>query len=256
MNLTDDFILKCLFGCPVLLDDICAIFPATLKEIVQLGYEKFLRYLNIVLIEKPTDLEKSELGDIIENLSTFEYLLLMVGMDAQMNQLVRDAFRFFTHDEIGFTFDPPQLIIGPKDEQHIMKEEDFLSFRKIIRKMYFIDDNQEEIEEKKEDNPIVARIKAQMRKNHEKLAKAKKVSKEKEDSDLNFSDLVASLAIAQCGLNIISVQDMTYYAFHDQLKRMGWRDRFNINNRAALAGAKLKKNELKHWMRPIDSKDK
>lgn len=255
MTLTDGFILKCLFGCPVLFEDICAIFPATLKEIAQVGYENFLHYLNIVLIGKPADLSKSELADIIENLSTFEYLLLMAGMDANMNQDIRDAFHFFTHDDISLSYDPPQIIIGPIEEKHLLNEEGFNEFRRIIRKMYFMDEHTEEIEEKKDDNPFVARIKAQMRKNREKLAKAKKVTKE-DTSDMSFSDLVASLAVAQCGLNILSVQDMTYYAFHDQLKRMGWRDRFNINNRAALAGAKLKKNELKHWMRPIDSKDK
>lgn len=254
MNLTDDFTLKCLFGCPVLFEDICAIYPVTLKEIAQVGYSKFLQYIQLVLIEKPTDLKDSELKDIIENLTTFEYLLLMVGMEPQMNGLVREAFRFFTRDEVNFSFDPPQIIIGPLEEKHLLDEEGWKNFRKIIRKMYFMDTAQE-IEERKDDNPLVAKIKKQMQKNRQMLAKAKKVG-EKEGSDLEFSDLVASLAIAQCGLNILSVQDMTYYAFHDQLKRMGWRDKFNINNRAALAGAKLKKDELKHWMRSISSKDK
>ena len=254
MNLTDDFTLKCLFGCPILFEDICAIFPVTLKEIASIGYSKFLQNLNLILIEKPSDLSNSEIGDIIENLTTFEYLLLMVGMDATLNQQMKDAFRFFTHDNITFSFDPPQIIIGPIEEKHLLNEEDFLEFRRIIRKMYFID-TENEIVEKEDDNPFVARIKKQMKKNREKLAKAKKVG-DKKDNDMNFSDLVASLAVAQCGLNILSVQDMTYYAFHDQLKRMGWRDKFNINNRAALAGAKLKKEELKHWMRPINSKEK
>ena len=53
-----------------------------------------------------------------------------------------------------------------------------------------------------------------------------------------------------------NIWDITYYAFHDQLKRMGWRDQFIINNQAALAGAKLKKDQLKHWMRSIASSDK
>ena len=36
-----------------------------------------------------------------------------------------------------------------------------------------------------------------------------------------------------------NIWDITYYAFHDQLKRMGWRDQFNINNQAAMAGGVL-----------------
>jgi len=41
MNLTDNETLKFLRGSPVLLEDICAVYPATLGEIIDLGYDKF-----------------------------------------------------------------------------------------------------------------------------------------------------------------------------------------------------------------------
>ena len=95
----------------------------------------------------------------------------------------------------------------------------------------------------------------QLRERREKLRKAKAKQAEKNNSDLKFSDLIGSITIYNCGLNMSNIWDITYYAFHDQLKRMGWRDQFNINNQAAMAGAKLKKSQLKHWMRSIaDSK--
>ena len=72
---------------------------------------------------------------------------------------------------------------------------------------------------------------------------------------MKFSDLIGSITINNCGLNMENIWNITYYAFHDQLKRMGWRDQFNINNQAALAGAKLNKNQLKHWMRSIASSE-
>lgn len=255
MTLTDDdFRIKCLFGCPVFLDDICAVFPATLREIASLGYSKFIFYLNLLLLEKPTDIADEIIAGIVENLSNFEYLLLMTSMDKKTNENMKDAFRFFIHDSVSFSFDPPQIIVGPPEEKHILNEESFSELKKILKKMYFID-AQEDIEEREEDNPIVARIKAQMRKNREKLAKAKKVG-QRGKTDMLFSDLIASLAISQSGLDISSIQNITYYAFHDQLKRFGWRDRFNNNHRAALAGAKLKKHELDYWIKSIDSKDK
>ena len=67
---------------------------------------------------------------------------------------------------------------------------------------------------------------------------------------------ITCVAVGNCDLNIENIWNITYYAFHDQLKRMGWRDQFNINNRAALAGAKLKKSQLKHWIKSIASDDK
>jgi hypothetical protein len=41
MNLTDNEVLKFQKGCPVLLEDICAVYPAKLGEIIELGYDKF-----------------------------------------------------------------------------------------------------------------------------------------------------------------------------------------------------------------------
>ena len=99
-------------------------------------------------------------------------------------------------------------------------------------------------------------IKMKMRENREKVRRAKAKKAQQEKSDMKLSDLIGSMTINDCGLNIINVWDMTYYAFHDQLKRMGWRDQFNINQKAALAGAKINKSQLKHWMRSIASSDK
>ena len=53
MNLTDNEVLKFLRGAPVLLDDICAIYPVTLGEIVDIGYDKFQQYLSILISTKP-----------------------------------------------------------------------------------------------------------------------------------------------------------------------------------------------------------
>ena len=95
-----------------------------------------------------------------------------------------------------------------------------------------------------------------MRANRDKVRRAKAKQAEKEKTDLKFSDLIGSITINDCNLNMENIWNITYYAFHDQLKRMGWRDQFNINNRAALAGAKLNKSQLKHWMRSIANSDK
>jgi hypothetical protein len=53
-----------------------------------------------------------------------------------------------------------------------------------------------------------------MRANREKVRKAKAKSN-KDDSDVKFSDLVASMTLNNCGLNIDNIWNITYYAFHD-----------------------------------------
>jgi len=64
----------------------------------------------------------------------------------------------------------------------------------------------------------------QMRLNRERVRKAKAKKAAAEKSDLKFSDLIGSITINDCGLSMANIYNITYYAFQDQLKRMGWRD--------------------------------
>ena len=258
MNLTDNEILKFQKGSPILLDDICAIYPITLGEIVDYGYEQFNKDLNIITSTKPIveKDEDNELTTLIKQLSDFQYLIMIATLDPEVNDLLKDAFRLFTHEDAIFILDPAQIILGPVDEKHILTEEKFYEFQHIIRRMYFLETEGEEITIYDDDSPQVRALKEKMRRDAERVRRAKAKQAGKDGTDLKMSDLIGSMTLNNCGLNMINVWDMTYYAFHDQLKRMGWRDQFNINQKAALAGAKINKSELKHWMRSIASSDK
>ena len=257
MNLTDNEILKFMKGGPVFIEDICAVYSATLGEIVDIGYDKFQQYLGILTTTKPTDIKgDNELIKLLESISDFQYLLLMASMDPKVNSLIKSAFRFFTHSDATFSLDPSQILLGPIEEQHILDEEHFYELQRILRRMYFIEVEGEEIIIYDDDDPATKRLKMQMRANREKVRRAKAKQSAREGSDMKVSDLIGSMTLNDTGLNIANIWDITYYAFHDQLKRMGWRDQFNINQKAALAGAKINKSQLKHWMRSIASPDK
>ena len=255
MNLTDSFILKCLSGSPVFLEDVCAIYPAKLREIVEVGYDNFNQYLQILTMEKPVleKKEESELVNFLNNLSDFQYFLIMTSMDDEVHQKAKEAFRFFIHESVTFSLEPAQIVVGPLQEKHLITEEMFYSLRQILKRMYWLEQEGEEIIIYEDDLPHVKNLKLQMKKNRERVAKAKAKKRQQEGSDVKTSDLFASVAVGNCGLNIENIWNITYYAFHDQLKRMGWRDQFNINNRAALAGAKVKESQLKHWIKSIAS---
>lgn len=257
MNLTDNEVLKFLRGGPVFIDDVCAVYSVTLGEIVDVGYEKFQQYLSILTANKPIDTKgDSEFNKLLEQISDFQYLLLMMSIDQKTNSLVKSAFNFFTHSEVSFIMEPPQFIVGPIAEKHILDEQHFYDFQRLLRRMYFLEQEGDEIIINEDDDPMTKKLKMQMRVNRERVRKAKAAKAAQEKSDLKFSDLIGSMALNDCGLNIHNIWDITYYAFHDQLKRMGWRDQFNINQKAALAGAKINKSQLKHWMRSIASSDK
>ena len=258
MNLTDDEVLKFLKGSPIFIEDICAVFPPTVGAIVDEGYENFQKYVSVLTATKPnTQYDKDkELKDLMKKLSDFQYILLMANLDPQIHTLLKKGFRFFTHEDALFSLEPAQIVIGPIAEKHILSEDKFYYFQRLIRRMCFLETEEDEIIIYDDDPEITKRLKLQQRDRREKLRRAKAKEAKKNGTDLKFSDLIGSITLNDCGLNIINVWDVSYYAFHDQLKRMGWRDQFNINQRAALAGAKIEKSQLKHWMRSIADSDK
>ena len=258
MNLTDTEVLKFLEGSPVFIDDVCAVYPATLREIIRIGYDKFQQYLSIATTTKPIADKKQdkELKELISQLTDFQFILFMSSIDLVTNELLKAAIRFFTHEEATIMLDPPSIFIGPLEDKRIMNEKQFYDFQQLLRRMYFLEVEGEEIIIYEDDSPAIKKLKEQMRANREKVRRAKAKQNQNGDSDMKLSDLIGSITINDCGLNILNIWDITYYAFHDQLKRMGWRDQFNINQKAALAGAKINKSQLKHWMRSIASPDK
>ena len=254
MTLTDDFTLKCMKGSPVFLDDICAIYPRKLGDIVDIGYSTFLKYINLFNMEKPSlqEVKDNELSALLNKLDDFQYFLFMVNIDSESNQLAKNAFHFFTHEQVIFSLEQEEIIIGPPQERHLMVAEDFYNFRRILRRMYFLDVSKDDIVIEEDDDPRVRAIKKKLLERRKKLKKAKTKDN---DSNVEFSDLIGSLTLNNCGLNMENIWNITYYAFHDQLKRMGWRDQFNINNQMALAGAKVDKEKLKHWIKSISSEN-
>lgn len=256
MNLTDSDVLKFLRGTPILLDDICAIYPATLGEIADIGYDVFQKYLGAITAKKPDKLiikKEKELSSFLNQLTDFQYVLFLATMDADIQVTLKDSFRFFCHEEIMLSFDSEQIIIGPIEEQHILTEDKFYDLQHIIRCMYFLEEiDDESLRIAKDEDPRVRAIKEKIARDNKKREELRRKQTIAEgEIDIKTSDLIASLALNNCGLNIDNIWNITYYAFHDQLRRMGWRDQFNINHRAALAGAKIENGQLKHWIRSI-----
>ena len=259
MNLTDNEILKFQKGSPVFISDICAVYSPTLGEIIDLGYDKFQQFLSVLTATKPTEKQKdNELNQLIDQLTDFQFILFMSTIDSSTNATLKEGFKFFTRENITISMEPAAIYVGPLTEQRVFTEELFYDFQQVLRRMCFLEVEGEEIIIYPDDLPATKRLKLKMRENREKVrkAKAKKNAQDGKGSDMKLSDLIGSMTINDCGLNILNIWDITYYAFHDQLKRMGWRDQFNINQKAALAGAKINKSQLKHWMRSIASADK
>ena len=94
MNLTDDMVLKFQKGSPLLFEDICAIRSPKLGEVVDVGYANFGKYIQVLMLEKPLVDEDSEMGKLIDELTTFQYFLLICQVDEDVNRIARKRSSF------------------------------------------------------------------------------------------------------------------------------------------------------------------
>ena len=255
MNLTDADVLKLLCGRPLLYKDICLVYSPTLEEIATIGLDNFYRYLSLMLIEKPAA-EDEEMKKLLADLTDFQYLIMLGMMDKRQSGAIQEAFQLFCHEKPTFVLTPPSIIMGNPEEKRILSEEDFSNLQYLIRySCALVDKDEDTIELLDTDSEKVRQLKLKLIEGRKQRAKAKAKPSEDNKSNVKFSDIVASLIAGSNGaVNNDSVWHLTYYAFQDQLKRMSWREEFDINTRAAMAGAKIEKEKLTHWIKAMSFK--
>ena len=252
MSSTDSKVLKFLSGIPVIYEDICIVKSPFLKDIASEGLDRFYQYLSFMTIKKPS-MENEEIKQLLSPLSDFEYLVLLSQMEADNHNMISAAFQFFTGDKPTFLTQPTQIVLGDPAEKRILTKDNFLGFSELVALACAMRDPKEDtIQFLDSDTPRVRALKEKMLKGRRDREEAKRKAKKKNDeNDIELSDLIASLAIGNNNYNMLNVWDLTYYAFQDQLKRMSWREEFDINTRASLAGAKLDKSKLSHWIKSM-----
>lgn len=238
-------------GIPTQISNICSIYPATLREIAQVGVKNFYSYLNFFT------LNKEDINDYLaqvqaptNDLSVFQFHLLNSRTDKTYANNFQKALEFFLHErDITILSNNEAIVLGDIAENRLIRNEEFEAICTIVGLQHFVTSSVEQ----QQNNPSDAKA-AQILK---KIRESKKiVDKHKPESDLSFVDLVGSLAAKGNNLNAINIWDLTYYAFNDQFKRMQWVEEYNNGFESLLAGAKANKVNLKHWIRPMRTEKK
>lgn len=229
---------------------LCKVYPATLRQIAEAGVKNFYSYLNIFTLNKEDVDEYFKEQNIEMDITPFQFLLSISKADSQYYNMAKKAFQFFLHEDITILETNEAIVLGDISENRIIDEKCFEVIKTVVEKQHVLDT---ESSSAKMDNPSDAKA-AQIIK---KLKEGRKMrEKAKGNSDLTFSDLVASLAAKGNGLNILNVWDLTYYAFNDQFKRMQMIESYQSSHQSLLAGADPKKVKLEYWIDTIRDKEK
>lgn len=267
----EDIKLKSLCGKPIIVGNI-KITPKKLSEIVEVGYDKYNKYLSLfcindeIISEFKSQLETKSVHGHTGYLEYLIYLYIKSGdFDGTLRDDILESLSFFTNEDIKFnkigfyytTIVRTPEIIKDKEiyienkEYHFLNSVDFDYIVKIIKIQNCLLSPEEE-EELKVADGLAKELLEKMKKARERLKKTKEDIDEIREP-LNLYDL-ASIVASNCnGLNIINVWDLNFLQFNDQLNRMKMLEDYEVNIRSILAGANPEEINLVHWMSKISN---
>ena len=229
----DDYKLSLLKGEPIQIDYL-TVYPLTLQEIEQIGYEQYSNMLNVFFIDlEDLELENSE---ALEDINKFILFLLILEKDSTIRNLLLSGLKLFCKQD--FTFDK-LLMCG---EETISEE--------IWEKMKYVLSWQNGIKYKTEDLTYnFANVKAkEIQKKIKENKKRVQEIKNKQNENPELVDLISAFCSKHPSINLFDVWQLTYYQLLDQLTRLQLIEEYEFGLKSILAGADSKKIKINHWV--------
>jgi hypothetical protein len=253
-----DLKLKLFCGEPIYVEGYGEIKPLKVKDIVSYGYTEYLKALNIVCLINYEDFikDKEEVEKIKQELHFLDFLIIFGGEDLE-NELEK-SFSLFLGGEAVVDKDNLCIFINKNNgEVLVVNKENFDNIREVLKYQNYV----KHFEEKKigkDESPMDE----ETRKFKERLEMLKKKrdeikrkqqqndSDENQESDIDFYDIISSISSKSYSINELNVGELTVYQVYSKFKRMEIIDRYDIDIKSILAGAKDIK--LRHWSSKID----
>lgn len=235
--------VKALYGAPQVFEDICLLYPITMGQIAQIGVDEFYRLLNHITVHPPT------LNKKLKDVDGYTFLLEN-GQNVEYAKTTRQAVSLFLHEECLIMPEAGVFALGGStgdSKFQIVTKEKFALIQDIIRQQHWLE-------------PVLARAEQSTSKRTQeildRLARGRQtvaqLKQNQGEGGPSFVDLISSMSLAIPGLSILNIWDLTYYAFYDQFQRYQQKEAYEHNLKAAFAGAKIPKDKLKGWIRPIE----
>jgi hypothetical protein len=237
--------LKLLRGLPIEFEDICLIHPMTLNDIAIKSYQTVFQSIHLLLLSiEDLNEDKEEHFDHI-----FDYIMFYCKNNIVFLNEFTKALYLVINEKIRIVTDLGSIIIGKPSEKRVITKDNFNNFQIIVATQNCLDDKVRKL------NPGSAGARDLAEKFKERERILKKLKKKKNNTTMDFADLIGSVAVGGIGMNINNIWETPYYAFYDQLQRMQMKENYQSAIQAILAGAKISEDKIRHWVNNIPIKD-
>jgi len=235
------------------------IYPPTIKQVV--SNPNFSQYRTLLT------LSQEELEDIfIKNNkdknfndynkfkipTPFEYLLANSYHNKQIEEIAKEAFYFFTKQDITFLYEKGVILIGKPEEELkktnvqldsfvFLESEDFFDFQNAIREC--IGENKVEPPDPTL-HPKIRRMKA--------LARYRDRIKAQKGMGINLETTLVSICCMGIGITPLNIGELSYASLSTLMRIYQEKEKYEIDVRSLQAGADAKKIKPKYWIRNLD----
>lgn len=225
------------------------VYPPKIKDVV--GNKNFNMYRQLLT------LSQEELGDeylkrkITPIPTPFEYLLSSSYHDKKFEKLTKQAFLFFTKQEVDFLYDEKLILIGNLEEE--------LKRAKNIENLIFLDENEyfrfqnkirESLGEKTinppdpNEHPRISEMKAK--------ARLRDRIKAKQGKGIKLLTSLASICCMEMGINPLNIGEMSYAAISVLMETYQLKEKYLIDIATVQSGADPKKVKPEYWIKNLD----
>ena len=175
------------------------------------------------------------------------FLLGSAYEDKEFENTIREAFRFFLHEEITILYENQVIVLGNLEEEltkvssaeelRIIDEEEFFNLQNTVRTSLGI----APVEKPDPDeSPRIKRMKAK--------ARLRDRVKAKKGMGLSLGDSLVSICCMGIGLTPLNIGEISYAALGKIIDRYQKKEAYETDRQSILAGADAKKIHPKYWI--------
>lgn len=175
------------------------------------------------------------------------FLLGSAYEDKEFENTIREAFRFFLHEEITILYENQVIVLGNLEEEltkvssaeelRIIDEEEFFNLQNTVRTSLGI----APVEKPDPDeSPRIKRMKAK--------ARLRDRVKAKKGMGLSLGDSLVSICCMGIGLTPLNIGEISYAALGKIIDRYQKKEAYETDIQSILAGANAKKIHPKYWI--------
>lgn len=224
------------------------IYPPKMKDVI--GNKKFSQYRQILTFSQE-ELDDEFLKKQESAPTPFEFLLVNSYHSKEFEAIAKEAFYFFTKQEVTFLYEKKMILIGD-----VAKE---LKRIKSVKDLVFIEESEFfELQNKIRESMGEKAIEPPNPNEHPKIRKMKAKAryrdkiKAKQGGGINLLTSMASICCMGIGITPLNIGEISFASLGVLMAIYQQKEKYAIDIASIQAGADSKKVNPKYWIKNLD----